>query len=622
MESLNHKLYGTEELPSAPRELSAGSLRVKLDGGNLRSIRYRGVEILRGVYFLVRDTSWGTYAPVLSEIEITEDAHAFYVRYLASCEGMEGLFDYRVCIIGDAQGSLSFSAVGRSPADFPANRIGFVVLHPIEAIAGAYIDVEHTDGAKQRLQMPRFISPDQPVFDIRALTHEAAPGLCVTVRMEGEAYEMEDQRNWTDASFKTYVRPLSKPRPFKLPANEMLSQSVTISIGGHAIGRRDRIDAARRGYSIEIGSRAGAMPQIALALDAADAEEAISYLPQLGQLAPQWLSLRCAEGADFAAAGRFAAGLGAKLLTEIIIAGIDPDIEIERQRHRLATAAIEPHAVIVCPARDMRSRPSGTLPDGEAAIESIIAAARRQFPRAMIGGGMLTYFTELNRNPPPPEMIDFVTHGSSAIVHAADDLSVMETIEAWPDILRSVRRLYGATPYWLCSTTLGMRENPYGSAPAANPMKRRVPMVRFDPRHRSLFGAAWSLGVFAAAAREGVVVTTLAHAAGDFGLLERTAKEVREAPAFRWLKAIGRGAGKPRRETAAQAGLATVAFENDEYIELWVANLTSQPINVTVGACRAELIERLDATQDADDHEASGGFGLGSYGLARLRLLD
>ena len=33
-------------------------------------------------------------------------------------------------------------------------------------------------------------------------------------RVLGDAFEMEDQRNWADASFKTYVRPLSKPRPY------------------------------------------------------------------------------------------------------------------------------------------------------------------------------------------------------------------------------------------------------------------------------------------------------------------------------------------------------------------------------------------------------------------------
>jgi hypothetical protein len=35
----------------------------------------------------------------------------------------------------------------------------------------------------------------------------------VTCRMEGDTYETEDQRNWTDASYKTYVRPLPCPGP-------------------------------------------------------------------------------------------------------------------------------------------------------------------------------------------------------------------------------------------------------------------------------------------------------------------------------------------------------------------------------------------------------------------------
>ena len=34
--------------------------------------------------------------------------------------------------------------------------------------------------------------------------------------MEGDTFEMEDQRNWTDASYKTYVRPLALPWPYTL----------------------------------------------------------------------------------------------------------------------------------------------------------------------------------------------------------------------------------------------------------------------------------------------------------------------------------------------------------------------------------------------------------------------
>ena len=82
--------------------------------------------------------------------------------------------------------------------------------------------------------MPELISPDQPAMAIRTLSHEAAPGLSVSCRLEGDIFEMEDQRNWTDASFKTYVRPVALPRPFKVAAGERIVQSVTIVMSGNA----------------------------------------------------------------------------------------------------------------------------------------------------------------------------------------------------------------------------------------------------------------------------------------------------------------------------------------------------------------------------------------------------
>ena len=68
------------------------------------------------------------------------------------------------------------------------------------------------------------------MMDLRALTHEAAPGLRVTCRMEGDTFEMEDQRNWTDASYKTYVRPLALPWPYTLEAGPGLEQAVTLTV--------------------------------------------------------------------------------------------------------------------------------------------------------------------------------------------------------------------------------------------------------------------------------------------------------------------------------------------------------------------------------------------------------
>ena len=615
----NMELYGTEEAPVSSRTLCAGALSAILQEGNLRAIRFLDVEILRGVSFLVRDTGWGTYAPVLSALEVDEGDERFSIRYEARCEGAEGRFVYRARIDADSQGNLRFSAEGRSSNDFPANRIGFVVLHPIKGVAGAYMDVEHADGARERILMPEFVAPHQPIFNIRGLTHEPAPGIRATVRMEGDAYEMEDQRNWTDASFKTYVRPLSEPRPFVLRADEPLSQSVTLSIEGR------RESAARSSNlgdvcTIEIGGAAGVLPQIGLALDPGDADEALGVLPNLRTITPQWLAIRVSESSDLAAAGAFASALGSQVLAEIVIPGVSPDQEIERQRMRLAAAGVTPKAVVVCPARDMRTRATGAPPDGEADISQIIDAARRKFPNALVGGGMLTFFTELNRNPPPAAKLDFVTHGASAIVHAADDASVMETLEAWPHVLRSTRNLFGELPYWLGSTTLGMRENPYGAAPAANPDKRRVAMARFDPRHQSLFGAAWALGVFAAAAKERVAVITLAHAAGDFGLTTRRSETVRETPMLWLLKSLSLSGRGRLLETRSDPRVAAIAIDLGDRTEVLVANLTAEALTMGVAGAKLEVLEGVGVRGKPIEKRAKTEFvALGPYELRRCR---
>ncbi len=78
---------------------------------------------------------------------------------------------------------------------------------------------------------------------------------------------------------------------------------------------------------------------------------------------------------------------------------------------------------------------------------------------------MLSYFTELNRKRVPLGELDFVTHATNPIVHAADDLSVMQTLEAIPFITRSTRAFVGDKPYRLGPTTIGMRQTPTARAP-------------------------------------------------------------------------------------------------------------------------------------------------------------
>lgn len=148
----------------------------------------------------------------------------------------------------------------------------------------------------------------------------------------------------------------------------------------------------------------------------------------------------------------------------------------------------------------------------------LVDHARNAFPQAEIGGGMLTNFTEFNRCRPDPRQIDFATFGCTAIVHAADDMSVLETLEALDDVFASARSITGDRPLRLGLLSIGMRSNPYGSAVAENPSGARMPMAMDDPRQREPFAAAWAVGVAAAAARAGVASYAPAMTTGPIGL--------------------------------------------------------------------------------------------------------
>ena len=102
---------------------------------------------------------------------------------------------------------------------------------------------------------PEAISPDQPAFDISALTHEPAPGVSCTVEMEGDAFEMEDQRNWADASFKTYIRPLSKPRPYVIAKGRKGSPADHRHDQGSGLGQ-----AGNNGHGCQADSRDAGRP--------------------------------------------------------------------------------------------------------------------------------------------------------------------------------------------------------------------------------------------------------------------------------------------------------------------------------------------------------------------------
>ena len=309
----------------------------------------------------------------------------------------------------------------------------------------------------------------------------------------------------------------------------------------------------------------------------------------------------------------------------------------------VAAAGVRFARVAVAPAADLKCTLPGSVWPACPEAEALYAAAREAFPGVPVGGGMFSYFTELNRKRPPAEALDFVVHTSCPIVHACDDTTVTENLEALPHIVKSTRAFAGGKPYRAGPAAIGARDNPYGATATPNPAGGRVALAGMDPRQRGLLGAAWYLGYFAHMARGGLEAVCLAAPVGEFGVIyarmdwpqpwfdDHAAKVY---PVYHVLRGLAAGAGKRQLETTLSNGSAVqaVAWRNGGGVVVWLANLTPEPQIVALEGLparrgRIAVLDQASFVAATADPDALAGLTregdldsiqLGAYAVARL----
>ena len=605
------KLCGTEQPDVVGRILRAGPMQVEFDNGQLRYLKVAGVEVLRAVGFLVRDENWGTYTPQISDLVIDERNDGFTVSFHAECSRPGQAIAYDAKIEAGPSGRLTFTGTAVPKTDFLTARTGFVVLHPLKGVAGQPLTVEHVDGTVVESKFPPLVDPVQPFLAVRALTHEVMPGCHATVRMEGDTFEMEDHRNWTDASFKTYVRPLALPWPYTLKAGEVVSQSIRVSLSGApSAGAQATADP---GIEIKLGAitKQTLMP-VGLGVPAEELEQAQRQADLLKLAAPRLLQghydPRQGHGlAELKGYRALAELTGADVVLEIVVESVDQFApELRRVAERVARSGLKLAAIAVCPVGDLKSvLPGGPRPPAPP-LEDLYAAARTAFPGVRLGGGMFSFFTELNRKRPPARLLDFAMNTTCPIVHAADDRSVMETLEALPFQVRTARSFLGSAAHRVGPNAIGCRDNPHGATFTPNPNNQRVCLAKMDPRMRGLFGAAWTLGHIATLARTGIEALTIGAPTGPLGIIHRTTDHAQPYyddlaapavyPVFHVIAGISRGAG---------AKLVDATSSDDQKVQclayraagggttLWLANLTADVQQVRIDGGPGTMIGAL-----------------------------
>lgn len=596
------------------QEVSAGPVRALLDGTELRRFTVAGEEYLASIYFAVRNPSWDTIQPELVEHEIhvgVDDFSAdFCLRHLLG----EGALNSRLTVRGDASGSIYYEFESVVAASFDANRIGLCALFPA-SLADRRVVFETVAGSVSR-RFPARVAPWPVCSGITGLRYSARPDAEVAMAFAGDAFEMEDQRNWTDGSYKIYSRPLSAPKPVRLVAGTKISQAVTVCLTQRRPSKLTR--RPRLIHEIRVSAEpVGTVPQIGFGAARLGRAMEDTERQLIAALHPGHLRVE----ADLSKAGwqeavheadQAAAELSCGLFLDVVADSEGDELDYFEPVFREVKSRVERIF-----GYDRRLHVT-TKPVAER-IAKIIADSNA---RALLCGGTRSNFAHLNRVPVPLQALDCVGYAVSPQVHAFDDQSIVETLVGQAATVESAHAIAGSLPLAVGPVTLLPPYNPFAtgaSLPEHGPLPPTV-----DPRQRTAFLAAWTVGSLAAMLPRMLSAVTYYETLGWKGLAETAtgspqprlfpSRPLEIFPVYHVLAAVGEVAASPsarmlRSRTTAQSGLHACALGDAAKSVVLLANLTE-----VVSETRVRLPEVFRWTQQMIDETGKDSVGL-SRGL-------
>ncbi|WP_167859617.1 hypothetical protein [Paenibacillus cymbidii] len=595
--SVSRIRYGYDEPLPERVTLRAGRLTLCLENGALRYIQAGEYELIRSIYVAVRDRNWSTIVPKLSDIHIEDKGDGFEINFTAEHRMDEIEFVWKGGIVGNPDSSIRFGMNGRAEHSFWYNRIGFCVLHPAGQ-AGLPLEVETESGIIEG-KFPCFISPNNPFSDMKAMRLTLPNGSQTEIKFEGELFEMEDQRNWTDASFKTFCTPLRIPYPVEMCAGQIVEQAIELRLTQRSQAQAVEQGAAEPDFSqpaVTVGSlESGRLPQLGTTLPhpfrfLATPDQVwgrldalrLSYLRAIVSLtSPDWRDVLVEINL---AAKRLGMGLEIELLAD------EGGWEIRSFVDEIVKAEIPIVRVLVFPATSYEST--------RELLQAVARARDAAQLRFAIGGGTRVNFAEFNRMELPLDCMDVAAYTISPQVHTFDLASITETLTAQRATVESARQLTAGKPLSVGPVLWKQRLNPYATNEAD---KRRLENSdhQVDARQYSLFGAGWTLGSLTQLTTAETDYASYYQISGPLGIMEQDGRHV--YPLYHILEKISSFATGSLIEILSVTGwdplhTAFLAMGSGMNRRVLAANLTNETreIRVILGNAQPYLLWELN----------------------------
>jgi D-apionolactonase len=437
------------------------------ENGNLRYINYGDIEVIRMIYSAVRDQFWLTAVMRIHNESIEQTDSGFFISYEANYVLND--IDYKAKIeIDGRDDKIIFDFKGIAKVDFLKNRIGLCMHHPLKSCAGKTVEITHMDGEISNSEFPELISPHQPFLDVKSMSWDINENKKAIVTFEGDVFETEDQRNWTDSSFKTYSTPLSLPFPIKVKKGEKLNQRITLRIEENDSKLNSSTNKlCTSEYALETKYL---FPKLGFCRSKTKLNDV--EISQLNNLNFHHYRVECFFENNWQSELLLAIDEALKLGLQIeLVICIN---EFFKSNFHVLLSIIKEYDII---EKILLISVDGNLPS-EKDLDVYIPLFKKNIPNVKLGTGTNAFFAEINRNRPNDSNLDFISYSINPQVHQSDNLSIIENLEAQKDTIITARS-FTNKQIQISPITLKWRDHP-------------DELQTIDTRQHTKFIASWT----------------------------------------------------------------------------------------------------------------------------------
>ena len=554
----------TNHWPDTTR-VEHGDFTFDLARAAVRNVRYKNVQIIDLLYTAIRPWDWSTLDPDQhsEDVKVTGDICIITIKDLFA-----GALDASTEITISKDNKFTVAYELRGLAEYSVNRWGICFCLNSADWMGSAVKSQGN-----QYQLPAAISPQRVVDGVtqglfpasNVMLFTAPDQRSIKVVSTGKVLEAEDQRNWTDNTYKIYSGSLSEPRPFVTSAGSLWQQSVTFEIGPPSKPVAD-------GSKI-IVKEIDSLPSIGLQFNTdsllpLDVLNTALFLLDVDHIRINEESLTAQKINTVSTNGLI---VEAALLSSH--SGDKLHHEIEHLNKQIPAGS---RILIQREGREIVEL--GDLPKNQS-LSSFIP-------------GTDAYLVDLHRN--KYEFGESISYSMVPTVHSSDIETIFKTLYTQRESIQFAQEFL-AKQVMVSPITFSTRGNPETGHAREQRINFANPEMAL--RIRTIEGAVWTLGSIFALASAGAYSGTWHELFGEFGIIYPDGDAIKFSPTFHVLAALG-------AHHAHEITIATsldnswVAFENREAKKIVVASLRPWAIEITANVLAGyETIQSLRASE-------------------------